>query len=1098
MRRTAAVVSAGSALRSSLLLQQRQQQQRSHTSSSFSSASPHGEGETARLGSSSALPPLPPLPAMPVFRPQPFRVDKFLSIKSRSAETFIEARRGILARSAKLRERVEELNHPDGDGDGEGSGVSSALFVDQLPPALVDEIVNLQKKVELLEGMQGFVLTDEMVYRTFHNCVHIGAHRDALQEWLLPRILGEKRGPVFPSFLLEDLLTIVECCLLSTLPDGQASVSMLSALPPRPRPRPSPCRSSSVGRAVHRQRVSSWLSAAVKGSATPTARRANTTEPEEEEAQGELSESVFFGFPSLSSSSSLAALTGPEGKGDRRPLSRYARHRLQQYGLPLLSAVNALGIFFSEVRPEGKEEREERGGGGAESRHVAWLPPVTAQACAARRLVRRFSSNHSFLSSPPEREEGEEAMPEERSSGGDGPPMERGSGDSSDASATLGCVTRLYCSLAQCAAEIRANRLLLALFAAFARGFLCRREDGQVGLSTEVWVDALSSSSSPSPTEMERSSARDGLSRFAAEFLSIIFYGRQAILADRSLWQAHDVLQLTEALRTATTTAAVSWKGDGRDNTPSEGSHEDSETSRRESAMAHVHALASSLQAQDGDSGLETVLSHDLPRFLQEGLLASYAETPEATALWGEAAAIAESVLANVSAAAPRPEAAEGDEHSESISLSASLSAARVYVAVVKGSVEGVRSLETGSSGAFLTNAELETVCLGVTAAQQLKEEVHRLRHGETPTEATAGGRGEEESRADSLVGSEEKRRLLLSAAAGAAAESCWQVVDGLVEALTAETLARALQLLRGCYRQSSSPPSTAAGLARPEVGLSGGGGGEEDFANADTNNNNSDDDDDSDAVEAALQVQEEVGEGEESEDGPRRGLGGNEEAGAHEELQQRQAMASRGLASSIDTDAFCAAFNAEAPTALKRIRGELERFLLWRIEAGDGSVRVRDWLTPASAARLALLYAPFAGDLCEHPSSSFAFYQELTTAVCQRLSAAASLSGASAPPVFGNAPGLLLLSLARAGHWSLAKELLQSALLSVEPSAAPDVAPSPRVQEQRQALTASPPLLSSVTVEPEVFAETFQRARDDGASEVCLLLRQNRERLFF
>lgn len=163
--------------------------------------------------------------AVPKFNPKPFPVDKFLSIQSRTIDQFIQLRKEILDRHVKLvAARKEQLRRfyaswketrrrRKGSPSMEENGDTAAHDMPSPPPPplslpLAQELEVLERKVLSLEAHQGFLLTDELLYRHFHLLIELGAYGPALQ-WLDERVLASQRlGPPFPNEVLDGLVAI--------------------------------------------------------------------------------------------------------------------------------------------------------------------------------------------------------------------------------------------------------------------------------------------------------------------------------------------------------------------------------------------------------------------------------------------------------------------------------------------------------------------------------------------------------------------------------------------------------------------------------------------------------------------------------------------------------------------------------------------------------------------------------------------------------------------------------------------------------------------------------------------------------------------------
>lgn len=163
---------------------------------------------------------------VPKFHPKPYPVDKFLSIKSRTLENFVQHRKELLDRHVKLlKARKEQLRRfyaswrettVRGKSDVESRMVSEegngSVPLPPPPPPLslplAQEVEVLERKVVNLEEYHGFTPSDELIYRHFDLLIKLGAYLPALQ-WFVERIVERKRlGPPFPANILNGLVAI--------------------------------------------------------------------------------------------------------------------------------------------------------------------------------------------------------------------------------------------------------------------------------------------------------------------------------------------------------------------------------------------------------------------------------------------------------------------------------------------------------------------------------------------------------------------------------------------------------------------------------------------------------------------------------------------------------------------------------------------------------------------------------------------------------------------------------------------------------------------------------------------------------------------------
>ncbi|EAN79991.1 hypothetical protein, conserved [Trypanosoma brucei brucei TREU927] len=166
--------------------------------------------------------------SIPSFKPVPFKREKFLSIKTRTAETFFGTRDRLFRRSTAIVEQMSDMRRKEnlsssvsGSGGNVLNGCEGIYIGAPLTPQMTDEINAWNRNLQGLEGMQGFVLTDELVYEAVSRNIRMGAFPHALN-WL-EKAAREKRLPV-PTLVLKDLRMFFDF-VLSVLPASNATFS---------------------------------------------------------------------------------------------------------------------------------------------------------------------------------------------------------------------------------------------------------------------------------------------------------------------------------------------------------------------------------------------------------------------------------------------------------------------------------------------------------------------------------------------------------------------------------------------------------------------------------------------------------------------------------------------------------------------------------------------------------------------------------------------------------------------------------------------------------------------------------------------------------
>ncbi|ESL10853.1 hypothetical protein TRSC58_01407 [Trypanosoma rangeli SC58] len=157
---------------------------------------------------------------VPSFKPVPFKQEKFLSMKSRTAETYFNTRKQILKRSADVQVQVGKLQQGQ-NREGDNACCERILLGTPLTPHMADEIDVWNRSLKNLEAMQGFVLTDELIYGAIAKNIRLGAFPYAL-DWL-GKCARERRIPV-PTAVLHDIRLFIDF-LQSVLPSSNASLT---------------------------------------------------------------------------------------------------------------------------------------------------------------------------------------------------------------------------------------------------------------------------------------------------------------------------------------------------------------------------------------------------------------------------------------------------------------------------------------------------------------------------------------------------------------------------------------------------------------------------------------------------------------------------------------------------------------------------------------------------------------------------------------------------------------------------------------------------------------------------------------------------------
>ncbi|CAJ1993805.1 hypothetical protein conserved [Leishmania donovani] len=537
----------------------------------------HGRAQAAALSSSAKKDQqqMAPLLQFPQFHPIPFPQDKFLSIKSRSLETYTKVRGDVLQRCADLCAQLQRRQKQAGQS-GRGTtavagpvgeetssspaaGISAELPAYPLTPHQAEELLLLTKKVEDLVHYQGFLLTDELVWRMLHLCIQCGAPQLAVDGWLQKHVIAEKRGPPFPLFILEDLAATLRASLLPRLPESGASLACSSAV-----------IATSAGS------TDANLSIAFEDGLAA--------------AQRFLRRHLLHsGWPT-----SDAVTTEFLGAAQR-----FTTHLLAEHVWPVWQALEAMNLTFADLRAKNIEDEEEQeaandeGGSkkkpdrgsshmrrGEHGTYAAWLPDAAAQTVAVRSALMSVTPLYSFHAPP------SSAPP---------PSVAEGRRDSSKSANTASTrVHALLCSdppffpsetaaivaplralldtwlvLAQCAAEAKDVPLLKALLRTVCLGFLthpaaatggerdaAETEDGvqlpQVCVNEDAWCQYTAPDTEQTKDPVHQRSAELHARAMVREFvngsLSVLQYGLLCAEQEAALWQLHDTFALISAV----------------------------------------------------------------------------------------------------------------------------------------------------------------------------------------------------------------------------------------------------------------------------------------------------------------------------------------------------------------------------------------------------------------------------------------------------------------------------------------------------------------------------------------------------------------------
>ncbi|KPA81448.1 hypothetical protein ABB37_03814 [Leptomonas pyrrhocoris] len=1031
-----------------------------------------------------------PLLQFPAFHPAPFQHDKFLSIKTRSLETYTKLRSDVLQRSAELRtqlqrnqERAKRRSGAAADETAtttslhiEAAHTSSSLSaasveVPPLPltPPQAEELLLLSKKVESLTEFQGLVLSDELAWRMFHLCVECGAPRQAIDNWLRKHLLAEHRGPPYPLFLLKDLATVLRTSVLSRLPESGASLSCSSSLLLSDE---ADGRGGLVG-------LEDGLVAAQRFLQLYRVHRVH------DDAEG-------------------AALDDNHS----RPGELYAAHLIHDYVWPVWRSLEAMQLTLETLKGqkeladedqcvENEEESNEigvdrnaaEGEGGSESgsesvthsfrRSAAtagitcWCPDVAEQAKAVRSTLMSVSPLYSFHQTALK---SAASLATHAKAGGKGEEAASAKSMSSRAHtllaysppsfdteveavvAPLRALLDVWLAVAQCASEAKDTRLLHEVQHTLCVGFLCcsapdvHKTDAAVqqtvlacSLNEAAWCrygailsSAFSSGASRLAGEAE-AHARAVVHSFLADTLSVVQYGLLCVEQEQALWQLHD----TSALICGG--AAMLKRLRGAD--PSSNFAADSVDV--DSASRRLQALAVA-QHQTAEEEERNLLCDALPRALR-GTVHSRSERVADKAMRKSVHAFLSQTLEASSAAANGEDAAPLMASNTALSYAD----AGMYVGVAMGDAT---LLQQAAAAAAMSESDAAVMRLLSQLLLRYRRAVVRLRSADDDAPETAEAADAAISDASGEVWTRiaalREGNSIADSDAGEGTSSAAQQLDGCLQAILLETARRQVECAAAYVRAvhphgrdpDESPNSDEEGGENAEESPGEDGAAQRAFHSAETE-------------EARLEAVA--------------------QAWTHlHEVSTRNVVEALEQVAMLLSKARCCL----SPSALSSLSvlGRLGIYL-------EQEMRTPTSSTPSSVPSCSLtssldsIIARLTGDSCALLQHALSSPSPLCTP---------SIPAASGPTtaMVGTWVQWVLIALMNRGDWSGVLAVLKSL--------------DGLVEEPRSSGTvnsnASASLLCSTTVDPAVFATLYNRAQEDGAARVCAFLRPRRESLFF
>ncbi|KAK7200496.1 hypothetical protein NESM_000104700 [Novymonas esmeraldas] len=503
----------------------------------------HGRAPLSAAASPSSLtgeprPAAAPLLQFPPFQPVAFEQDKFLSIKSRSLETYAKVRSDVLQRCIELRgqlQRRQEQTELGGTTEAEpllASSAHSGTAVDlpalPLTPHQAEELLLLTKKVEDLVQFQGFLLTDEFVWRMLHLCIECGAAQLAVEGWLEKHVLAEKRGPPFPLFIVEDLAALLRTSVLPRLPESGAGLVCSSTVM-------ATCATSTAAMPASGARVA--LSVAL------------------EDGLGAAQRCLHRHLHGSDESSDTPAAVAAHA-GSHYAARAYTSHLLAEHVWPVWRALQAMDLTFARPKLDELEEDDDAAGADEATRAgtAEWLPDAAAQTLAVRTALMSVTPLYSFHSHASAAAGATTAGAQTPLSCD--PPLF--ADEAAAMVAPLRALLDAWLVLAQCAAEAKEVALLKALLHTVCRGFLTvpaaataddAAEQVSVRVNEEAWCryalapDAETAEAAAHRDRAERQ-ARAMVHEFVDGSLSLLHYGLLCAEQETALWRLHDTSAL--------------------------------------------------------------------------------------------------------------------------------------------------------------------------------------------------------------------------------------------------------------------------------------------------------------------------------------------------------------------------------------------------------------------------------------------------------------------------------------------------------------------------------------------------------------------------
>lgn len=1029
-------------------------------------------GVAASVSASNSTPASSPLLQFPAFHPVPFQQDKFLSIKTRSLETYTKLRGDVLQRSAELSNQLQRHYERKGmrNGDaGMGAGTSSSsrrqeqsaaldceaasassslsassLELPSLPlaPHQAEELLLLSKKVESLSDFQGLVLSDELVWRMFHLCVQCGAPQQAVGTWLQKHIIAEHRGPPYPLLIIEDLATLLRASVLPRLPESGAGLSCCSI----------------------------FVSRTGKDAASLAALE-----------DGLMAAQRYLQLHSLRDFAEDSALEDTASCATQQ----YTNHLIHDFVRPVWRSLAEMQLTFDALKQsavnenagEGGEPEGEDGDTAGDTANdfqlhhrrsaqdFRWPPDAAEQTKAAHTTLMSVSPLYSFHLKPP----GAATPATLRSpTAWGGKAKEQPSAKTSAASraqlllshspphfssevdavvAPLRALLDLWLVVAQCASEAKDVALLHDVQRTICTAFFTRVDAVTEQPSPIDTINEAAWCHYPSPppplsctfssaAEMEACrtaaevQAKKMVRGFVGAALSVVQYGLLCAEQEAAVWQLHD----TCALIFGGSSILHELRGTKSSSSPL-GGRVSAEASERRLCALTIVTQHQAAEAQAGN-----LVRNVLPRFL--------CATARQAVVGASGALMMESVRAFLShtLASSTAGGAEGEDCTDATFTY--FADAGLYVGLTTCD-DGL--LQYAAEAASMSEAEATLTRLTAHALQAYRDALSSLAHlnaedAEATTESLVSNEIEDAS---------ERLEQLMGLSGSADASTASQVLDGCLQILLLDMARRQAESAAAFVQAVHHSRQRASPQARAEEEEEGGEG--------------------QNAEDSAAQDAHQQAEAEEMQQAAA------EQAWAELREKSTQSIAvafehiavllARGTASR-EKDAVCLSPSALSSLAvLTRVGSYLER-------EGRTTADTTSSLSSSVAAFLDSVVPRLTADACA------LLQRSLSPPVPSASAGAAALAGPTTA-VAGTWVQWVLVALMNRHDWAGVLRVLKALDgHSTEVSGAAALTPSS--------------LLSGATLDPSVFAAIYARAQEDGAAGVCAFLRSRREALFF